>query len=184
MATDNGNDKNFSREVISRNPFPGSRKCYVPGKLFNIQVPFREITLQSTKTTEGQEQNPPFYVYDTSGPYTDPDVSIDIQQGLKPLCLDWIRERGEIEEVDPSYKTKPTTQIQAFPAHSRRKPLRARKGSNVSQMHYAKKGVITPEMEFIAIRENQLAEDRMEEGRIHKGEKLGPPSRFRLPPNL
>ena len=173
MPNHNGNGKDPAAEGISRKPFPGSSKRYVQGKLHDIQVPMREIKLSPTKTAEGTEENAPLCVYDCSGPYTDPAVSIDLKKGLKPLRLDWTLRTGDVEEVEPSYHHKETPGVESFPASSRRKPLRAKKGANVSQMHYAKKGIITPEMEYIAIRENQLAGERVEKGRFHQGQGLG-----------
>ncbi len=140
--------------------FPRSRKIYQSGSRSDIQVPFREIKLSPTTDTQGRTtSNPPVRVYDTSGPWTDPRVAPDVQQGLPPLRSVWIRERDDVEQVDkhpvfdenangPGRKT-----AKPFPGLSR-PVLRARGGDAVTQMAYAKRGVITPEMEFIAIREN------------------------------
>lgn len=119
--------------------FPGSQKVYIEGRTPDIRVPKRKITLSPTKTSKGEEINAPIYVYDTSGPYTDPAAKIDLQNGLAPIRSEWIRERGDVEGKA------------------------AKKGRNVSQMHYAKKGIITKEMEYIAIRENVLPEFVREE---------------------
>jgi phosphomethylpyrimidine synthase len=173
MSNDNPDKKDFPAPGISRDSFPGSKKIYVPGKLFEIQVPFREIKLQPTLTAAGSEENPPFSEYDTSGPYTDPSVSIDIRQGLKPLRMDWIKANGDVEEIEPSARPSSGPDTKLFQAGFSRKVLRARKGFNVSQMHYAKKGVITPEMEFVAIRENLSVADGDEKARMHAGESFG-----------
>ena len=151
----------LSAEV--RTPFARSRKIYVNGSRPDIRVPMREITQTSTKLhgpDGGEVANPPLTVYDTSGPYTDPDVQIDLLRGLAPLRAAWIAERDDTEELKGP--TSIFGRIRAADdktAHLRfghiRKPLRAKAGQNVTQMHYARRGIITPEMEFIAIRENQ-----------------------------
>ncbi len=161
------------QEGITRKPFPGSAKRYVQGKRPDLKVPVREISLSPTKTAHGSEENAPFSVYDTSGPYTDLSIDIDLKKGLKPLCLPWIQERMDTVETEGFYKGKPEPGIEIFPATARRKPLKAKPGRNVSQMHYAKNGIITPEMEFIAIRENQMAEAKQEKGRFHQGQGFG-----------
>lgn len=147
--------------------FPGSKKVYVEGARPEIRVPMREIELSSTSGTFGEEENLPVRVYDTSGPYTDPSYIVDITKGIPAVRSTWIQERGDVEEYDGrevkpednGYKdnNNPRANVNVFP-RSDRKPLRAKKGSNVSQLHYAKKGIITPEMEFIAIRENMTPE--------------------------
>jgi phosphomethylpyrimidine synthase len=153
----------MSNAPITHNPLPASRKVYLKSDRLSLAVPMREITLTPTKSNGGGapsiEANPPFLIYDTSGPYTDPQASIDLHQGLPPLRQDWIKERGDAEElphVSSDYgrlrAADPKLADLRFP-HIRR-PLRARPGRNVSQMHYARKGIITPEMEFIAVREN------------------------------
>ena len=136
-------------------------------------MPVREIILQPTQTANGHEENPSFRVYDTSGPYTDPNLEIDLKKGLHPICQPWIQERDDATEVEGFYQGKPGPGVEIFPVASRRKPLKAKPGRNVSQMHYAKKGIITPEMEFIAIRENQMAQERQEQGRVHPGQSFG-----------
>ncbi|WP_100331108.1 phosphomethylpyrimidine synthase ThiC [Bacillus xiapuensis] len=141
--------------------FPASKKVYVQGERFDIRVPFREISLSPTVTARGEEENPPVRVYDTSGPYTDPQANINIKAGLPPLRKQWIMNRGDSEEYsgrttkpeDNGYKKKDLGQELAFPG-LKRKPLTAKPGRNVTQMHYARKGIITAEMEFIALREN------------------------------
>lgn len=173
MANSNGNGKNSGPKGITRTPFPGSRKRYIQGKLHNFQVPMREIKLSPTKTEKGMEENAPLCVYDTSGAYTDLNVDIDLYKGLKPQRRDWILKGGDVEEVEGFYKEKSAPGVDVFPGAGTRKALKAKKGMNVSQMHYAKKGIITPEMEYIAIRENQMMEERVEKGRFHKGEGFG-----------
>ncbi len=150
----------LSAEV--REPFAKSRKIYVTGSRPDIRVPMREITQTPTRLhgKDGEVANPPVTVYDTAGPYTDPDVQIDLLKGLAPLRSPWIAERGDTEELKGP--TSIFGRIRAADdktAHLRfshiRKPLRAKAGQNVTQMHYARRGIITPEMEFVAIRENQ-----------------------------
>ncbi|QHM01778.1 phosphomethylpyrimidine synthase ThiC [Bacillus subtilis] len=153
--------------------FSGSKKVYVEGSSSDIQVPMREILLSPTTGSFGEEENAPVRVYDTSGPYTDPEVTINIQEGLKPLRQKWITERGDVEEYkgraikpeDNGYK-KANPNV-SYPG-LKRKPLRAKAGQNVTQMHYAKKGIITPEMEFIATREHvspEFVRDEVASGR-------------------
>jgi phosphomethylpyrimidine synthase len=144
-------------------PLPRSRKIYVPGSRTDVRVPMREITQSETPTTMGAEVNPPLTVYDTSGPYTDPTVAIDIRSGLAALRASWIAEREDTEALaGPSSRfgverlNDPKLGELRFNLH--RKPRRAKPGANVSQMHYARRGIVTPEMEFIAIRENQNVE--------------------------
>ncbi len=148
-------------------PFAKSRKIYVEGSRPDIRVPFREISLSDTPSSFGGDTNPPVVVYDTSGPYTDPNVEIDIRNGLPALRAQWIMERGDVEQLDgPTSEfghqrlVDPELSQMRFNLH--RKPLRAKAGKNVSQMHYARQGIITPEMEFIAIRENQRRENMSE----------------------
>ena len=147
--------------------FANSRKVYIQGSRPDIQVPFREISLSDTPSAFGAEKNPPVMVYDTSGPYTDPKINIDIRSGLPALRAKWIAERGDTEQL-----AGPTSSYGLDRLHDSaldnmrfnlvRKPLRAKAGKNVSQMHYARQGIITPEMEFIAIRENQRRENMSE----------------------
>lgn len=147
-------------DEASVQPFPNSRKIYVQGSRPDIRVPMREITLSDTHTARGPEKNPPLTVYDTSGPYTDPDVTIDIRKGLPDVRTAWIEERGDTE-ILPDLSSEYGRRRAADPAldhlrfeHHKRKPRRAKPGCNVTQMHYARKGIITPEMEYVAIREN------------------------------
>jgi len=138
--------------VVSIGPFPGSRKVYVQGRN-GIRVPMREISLDPTALKEGKtEANQPVRVYDTSGPYTDSDASIDLRRGLPELRNSWILERGEYAVGAPSYRPVPGHSDPGAPLPKRRQVLRGH--GNVTQMHYARKGIITPEMEFVALREN------------------------------
>ena len=143
--------------------FENSKKVYIEGSTPDIQVPFREITISDTPSEFGAEKNAPVLTYDTSGPYTDPKSKIDIKDGLAPLRNKWIEDRKDTEQLKgPSSafgkkrKTDPSLEDMRF--NLKRNPKRAIAGKNVSQMHYAKKGIITPEMEFIALRENQRRE--------------------------
>jgi phosphomethylpyrimidine synthase len=163
MSTTSFNEKSIS--IMSS--FSGSKKVYVEGSRPDIKVPMREIELSPTTGTFGEEKNPPVRVYDTSGPYTDANYSVDITKGLPALRSTWIHERGDVEEYtgreikpeDNGYQNEndPRANHNVFPG-LKRKPLRAKMGRNVTQLHYAKKGIITPEMEFIALRENMKPE--------------------------
>ena len=148
----------------STRPLDGSQKVYVKGSRDDIRVPMREIHLADTPTNMGGEQNPPVPVYDTSGPYTDPDVSIDLLKGLDDVRGAWIDERADTEWLDgPSSEYGQQRQSDPELAHLRfehiRTPRRALAGHNVSQMHYARKGIITPEMEYVAIREDMKLQE-------------------------
>ncbi|SHE66748.1 hydroxymethylpyrimidine synthase [Lampropedia hyalina DSM 16112] len=140
-------------------PLPASRKIYETGSRPDIRVPFREITLNATPTSFGGETNPPITVYDTSGPYTDPDATIDIRHGLPALRTAWIAERGDTEMLPGPSSLHGQERLQnpalaAMRFGLQRPPRRAKAGHNVTQMHYARRGIVTPEMEFVAIREN------------------------------
>jgi len=144
---------------ITTQPFPSSRKVYVQSRRPDVRVPMREITLTPTRTSGAAEENGSFLVYDTSGPYTDPHSEIDIRLGLAALRRPWILERADVEElaaVSSEYGRMRAAdpKLDALRFAHLRKPLRAQAGTNVTQMHYARKGLITPEMEFIALREN------------------------------
>ncbi|WP_066370207.1 phosphomethylpyrimidine synthase ThiC [Neobacillus fumarioli] len=145
-----------------KSQFTGSKKVYVEGSRPDIMVPMREIQLNPTVTSFGKEDNAPIRVYDTSGPYTDPSYHVDIRKGLPALRKKWILERNDVEayegrEIKPAdngYREgDERANLEWFP-NINKTPLRAKKGKIVTQMHYAKKGIITPEMEYIAIREN------------------------------
>jgi phosphomethylpyrimidine synthase len=159
----NAKDEFFARDAhvdaAVVNPLPRSRKVYVAGSRPDISVPMREIAQHDTPASFGAERNPPIVVYDTSGPYTDPQARIDIRKGLAPLRAKWIEERGDTEALDgPTSAYGRARLADAALAGLRfdlkRAPRRARPGANVSQMHYARRGIVTPEMEFVAIREN------------------------------
>jgi len=148
-------------------PLPNSRKVHMQGSRPDLRVPMREIAQADTPASFGAEQNPPIFVYDTSGPYTDPEARIDIRQGLPPLRSSWTVERGDTEELPgPTSRYGRERLEDAKLAEMRfglkRRPRRARSGANVTQMHYARRGVVTPEMEFIAIRENQRRREYLE----------------------
>ena len=169
-------------DEASVQPFPSSRKVYVEGSRPDIQVPMREITLADTPTDMGGEQNDPLYVYDTSGPYTDPNAAIDVRKGLSPLRAEWIEERGDTELLEGMTSEYGRMREQDLRLdHLRfeltRKPRRAKEGKNVTQLHYARQGIITPEMEFIAIRENMKLAKARAEGNIvaeqHPGHSFG-----------
>jgi phosphomethylpyrimidine synthase len=178
---------------------PNSRKIYVEGQHAGVRVPFREISQNPTRNFKGAvEENPPVRVYDTSGPWDDPAVRCDVRDGLTALRRDWILARGDTEEYegrhvkpeDNGYLTlgaeefarvKEKGRLEEFPC-LRRAPLRAKRGQRVTQMHYARRGIITPEMEFIAIRENmgrEAAQDMMQSGdrsllsHQHAGQSFG-----------
>jgi len=160
-------------------PLPNSRKIYAPGSRPDLRVPMREITQSDTPALFGAEKNPPVCVYDTSGPYTDPDVKIDIRRGLAPLRQKWILERGDTEELavpSSAYGRERLAdpKLAELRFNLKRRSRRARPGMNVTQMHYARRGIVTPEMEFIAIRENQRREALSElVTRQHRGESFG-----------
>jgi phosphomethylpyrimidine synthase len=168
-----------SVDEATTKPFAKSRKIYIQGSRPDIQVPFREISLSDTPSQFGAEKNPPVVVYDTSGPYTDPNVSIDIRNGLPALRAKWIEERNDTEQLDgPSsefgHQRKTDPELAEMRFNLLRLPRRAKAGMNVSQMHYARKGIITPEMEYIAIRENQRRENMSELLQTqHKGQDFG-----------
>ncbi len=169
----NANDQFFARDAqvdaAAVAPLPASQKIYVQGSRADIRVPMREITQSETPASFGAEKNPPLAVYDTSGPYTDPEAKIDIRRGLPALRAAWIAERNDTTELDG-----PTSgygrarladpELAGFRFDLLRTPRRAGTGANlggnITQMHYARRGVVTPEMEFVAIREN-LKRDEM-----------------------
>jgi phosphomethylpyrimidine synthase len=186
----NAPDQFFARDAkvdtAAVSPLPASRKIHVEGSRPDIRVPMREITQSDTPSSfssEGAEKNPSLTVYDTSGPYTDPAATIDIRKGLAPLRAAWIAERGDTEALPgPSSAfgvarlADPELKGLRFDLH--RMPRRAKAGANVSQMHYAKKGIITPEMEFVAIRENLMRDSLVAQfpdsvRRQHPGQDFG-----------
>jgi len=166
----NANDKFFARDAqvddAAVQPLPNSRKIFVDGSRPDIRVPMREIAQSDTPASFGVEKNPPIVVYDTSGPYTDPSATIDVKRGLPPLRLRWIEERGDTVELDgptSAYGRERLSDaaLSGMRFHLQRKPRRARAGANVTQMHYARRGIVTPEMEFVAIRENLRREEML-----------------------
>ncbi|MHB9010690.1 MAG: phosphomethylpyrimidine synthase ThiC, partial [Ignavibacteriaceae bacterium] len=171
-------DKIPDHAIITREPFPASEKVYIKGKKHDIKVAMREITLTDTKIDgKVSEHNSPVIVYDTSGPYTNPKVEIDLKKGIARLREKWILERNDVENIDFSSdytreRLKDEKLAQLKFEHIR-KPFKAMTGKNVTQMHYARKGIITPEMEYVAIRENQLADKMYEQAVQHKGNSFG-----------
>ena len=161
-------------------PIPGSKKIHVEGSRSDIRVPMRVIALSDTPKLFGAEINAPFTVYDTSGPYTDPAAKIDLVKGLPPLRAKWIAERGDTEQLaglssEYGLKRAADAKLDAVRFPNLHAPRRAVAGANVSQMHYAKRGIITPEMEYIAIRENQKLDALREQGLLkqHPGQDFG-----------
>ncbi|TMG93077.1 MAG: phosphomethylpyrimidine synthase ThiC [Betaproteobacteria bacterium] len=166
----NAPDQFFARDAhvdeAAVKPLPNSRKIYVEGSRADIRVPMREIAQSDTPASFGLEKNPPLVVYDTSGPYTDPEAKIDIRSGLAPLRAPWIEDRGDtvaMAELSSAYGRArlADTELSGMRFDLHRKPRRAKPGRNVSQMHYARRGIVTPEMEFIAIRENLKREEAL-----------------------
>jgi phosphomethylpyrimidine synthase len=158
-------------------PLPNSRKVYVQGSRPDIRVPMREVSQSDTPDSFGGEKNPPVFVYDTSGPYTDPNAKIDIRSGLEGIRTPWIEERGDTEVMsgpssDYGIERLNDPKLQALRFNLHRKPRRALPGKNVTQMHYARQGIITPEMEYIAIRENLCRQQYIENLR-NSGGKTG-----------
>ncbi len=162
-------------------PFPNSRKIYVQGSRPDILVPMREISLTPTETDDGIEENAPVFVYDTSGPYSDPSVKIDVRKGLADVRSSWIEERGDTEVLSGlsssfGQERLDDPELQSMRFASIRNPRRAKAGKNVTQMHYARQGIITPEMEYVAIRENLKLEKAREAGLLdsqHPGQSFG-----------
>ena len=173
--------KNNLKDTEKMEQFAASKKIYVTGSREDLKVPMREISQTSLNGDSGEQKNPVLWVYDTSGPYTDPEVKINLSKGLKPNRLKWIIERGDSEELSKRTSSFAKQQIESeelidltFP--NLPKARRAKDGKNITQLHYAREGVITPEMEFIAIRENQGLQQAKERGLIsskHMGESFG-----------
>ncbi|UCF69563.1 MAG: phosphomethylpyrimidine synthase ThiC, partial [Acidobacteriota bacterium] len=176
-----------AEQTLTRGPLPGSRKIYVEGSHPSIRVPMREVTLAPTRAraAEGSTEetlNPAVCLYDTSGPYTDLDVEVDVRRGLAPLRGDWIERRADTERNNaPSSSFSRLREADPRLAEvrfARRRPvLCARSGRRVTQMHYAKRGEITEEMEFVALRESlrrqHLGEQHREISRQHRGRSFG-----------
>ncbi|MEW8323819.1 MAG: phosphomethylpyrimidine synthase ThiC [Candidatus Thiodiazotropha taylori] len=170
-------------EEVTR-PFYNSSKIYVEGSTPDIQVPMRQVEQEATSASFGAEENPPIPIYDTSGPFTDPRQTIDLMQGMPDLRTPWIEARGDTQRLDgPTSEYGQSRQNDPELAHLRfehiRAPRRAKAGANVTQMHYARQGIITPEMEFVAIRENCRLQELREDPRYakllrqHAGEGFG-----------
>ena len=165
---------------ISSGPLPGSEKIYVKGEMFDIKVPMRRIALSPTIDIDGKKvENEPVVVYDTSGPYTDPDYKVDLHKGLPKIREQWIADRNDTIKLDglSSEYGRMRQNDKSLDAlrfeHVNTTPRVAKPGHRVSQMYYARQGIITPEMEFIAIRENQLVDKIRENYKKEKGEPLG-----------
>ncbi|WP_336838427.1 phosphomethylpyrimidine synthase ThiC [Sphingobacterium siyangense] len=173
----------MTAEKITQSPFPNAKKIFVSGKLFPIQVAMRQISLSPTKLTNGEvEINPPVTVYDTSGPYTDDTVHIDIRKGLPRLRELWILDRQDVIQLpgtssEYGQKRLSDSTLDELRFAYSHKPKVASPGSNVTQLHYAKQGIITPEMEYVAIRENQRIEQLTTStpgmDHQHKGQNFG-----------
>lgn len=175
-------DKIPGKDVITRDPFPQSRKIYVKGELHDIKVAMREITLHDTQLkfnpSAPAEQNPPVTVYDTSGPYTDPEVDIDVKKGLPKLRQQWIEARedtAQLSGISSHYGNERLndSKLDHLRFSYLENPRKAKEGKNVTQLHYARKGIITPEMEYIAIRENQRIEEWNHLNAQHPGQNFG-----------
>ncbi|WP_417361033.1 phosphomethylpyrimidine synthase ThiC [Galbibacter sp.] len=170
-----------SSQGISREPFPNSQKVYIQGQLHKgIRVPMREISLDDSVDhfNNSRTPNEPVLVYDTSGPYTDPTHEIDIHRGLDPIRQSWISAREDVQllgSLSSEYgrERAENEKLDNLRFQNIRKPLKAKPGENVTQLHYARKGIITAEMEFIAIRENQKIQDLQEIRKQHPGEDFG-----------
>jgi len=170
----------ISQEGITTGPFPNSKKIYEEGAIHKIKVPHRSIELSETKTTEGEIiKNPPVTVYDTSGPYTDPEYKVDLEIGLPKIRAQWIKDRNDVEEM--TQLSSEYGQMRLGDAsldhlrfdHVSSQPLRAKDGRCTTQYYYACQGIITPEMEYVAIRENQQLQQVREEYRQHRGQCFG-----------
>jgi len=165
-------------------PLPGSRKVYAPGSRADIQVPMREIEQAATQSSSGTEDNPPIPVYDTSGPYTDPAAAIDLTRGLPGVRDAWIDERGDTQWLqalgsEHGRARRADSRLDALRFEHLRVPRRAKPGSRVTQMGYARRGIVTPEMEYVAIRENNKLQALRDDSRYrallrhHPGEPWG-----------
>ncbi len=173
-SSTNGNSGHAPTSALTTSPLPASKKVYVNGEQDGVAVPMREIALSSAKTENGASASSSIVVYDTSGPYTDPATKIDIQRGLPPLRRDWILARQDVDalpDVSSEYgrlrANDPALADLRF-GHIRQ-PLRAKPGKNVSQLHYARRGIVTPEMEYIAIRETQLRDAQAQSNGTPRG---------------
>ena len=183
MSAISKNLRDATAEIGARagQPISGSSKIYVQGSRSDIRVPMREIHLSDTPASFGAEKNPPVTVYDTSGPYTDPNARIDLRKGLEDIRRHWIEERGDsdrLPQLSSSYGRQRAADgsLDHLRFEHLRAPRRAKAGANVSQMHYARKGIVTPEMEFVAIRERLRLDEARERGLLrqqHPGFSFG-----------
>ncbi|WP_185211522.1 phosphomethylpyrimidine synthase ThiC [Sphingobacterium mizutaii] len=184
----------MTEQKITTNAFPNSKKVYIPGNLYPIQVAMREISLSPTKLSKGGlEINPPVTIYDTSGPYTDVNSEIDIRKGLDRIREQWILDRNDVEILEGisseyGQKRLHDPNLDELRFSYNHKPKRAADGQNVTQLHYAKKGIITAEMEYVAIRENQRIEQLQSATKgiaeQHKGESFGANTPKRISPEF
>lgn len=173
----------MNKDKITRTPFPASEKIYVEGTLHPVKVAMRQISQSPTDNCHKPDgtlvENPPVTVYDTSGPYTDPSIEIDIEKGIPEIRKEWITDRGDVEELKQFTSTYyherlNDSALDAIRFPELKKPLCAKGDANVTQLHYARKGIITPEMEYVAIRENQkIEEQNREQGWQHPGHSYG-----------
>jgi len=162
----------------ARQPYPNSKKVYIEGSRPDIRVPMREVSLSPTETSNGFEENHSILVYDTSGPFTDPDVELDLKKGLPHVRTVWVEERDDtafLTGLSSKYgnERRDDESINHLRFEHLKTPRKAKVGKNVSQMHYARQGIITPEMEFVAIRENQKREHLREITKQHPGQSFG-----------
>lgn len=173
-----------SASQITRDPFPASKKVYLNGNIHpEIRVAMREIEQTESKPmfTDGEfkkDENPAITVYDTSGPYTDPNIEIDVRKGIPKLREEWILGRGDVEQMDEisseyGKERLYNSELNHLRFEHLKKPLQAKEGANVTQMYYAKKGIITPEMEYVAIRENQRLQEQKQLTKQHPGNSFG-----------
>ena len=176
MSSSRKREKIPTGSAITRDPFPKSKKIYVDGRIHDIKVAMREVETDDLLSDAPDADRFRITLYDTSGPYTDPEADIDVHSGLPPLREKWIREREDVSELpdfSSEFARKRLEGANGITFGNIRKPLRASPLRNVTQMHYAKKGIITPEMEYIAIRENQrideLGDVYGELGAYHEG---------------
>lgn len=176
MSSSRKKEKIPAGSVITRDPFPRSKKIYVDGKVHDIKVAMREVETDDFLSDAPDADRFRITLYDTSGPYTDPEVEIDVHRGLPSLREKWIKERGDVSELSDfssEFARKRLERANGITFGNIRKPLRASPSRNVTQMHYAKKGIITPEMEYVAIRENQRIDEMREVygqlGAYHEG---------------
>jgi phosphomethylpyrimidine synthase len=181
--------RELSEAVIT--PIAGSRKIHVTGSRPDLRVPLREIAQAATPTLFGGEDNPPIVVYDTSGPYTDPEHVVDLASGLPALRAGWIAERGDVERLHAlssrfGQARADDARLDPIRFASPRMPMRAKAGANVTQMHYARRGIVTPEMEYIAIRENQRIDALVDSAlrAQHPGESFGASLPTRITPEF